>query len=220
MRPHKNELLKESLKPRKFKPKVMIGNLKKPICEFTSDLVLLAHHTRLVKRQMLESGTLHSKSLQQSRIGKRRRHKYQKLAIEEEEFLSQRSRISVSSNDSQLSQDVKTYRMNVEILKQLQEEDERAEKQNKRLQASMLKLSDYVNAKGGHLVGEVSEDETEEIERSVYNVDDDSSDRSTYSRASRRANMTTLAINNELALKQEMRERILVEAKKRDWRAQ
>jgi hypothetical protein len=43
MRPHKNALTDEILRRNKFKPKVLIGDLRKPNTEFTSDLVTIAH---------------------------------------------------------------------------------------------------------------------------------------------------------------------------------
>ena len=38
MRPHKNALAQLAVEKNKFRPKVMLGDLRKPNCEFTSDL--------------------------------------------------------------------------------------------------------------------------------------------------------------------------------------
>ena len=63
MNPHKNALSEQIARRKKFKPKVMLGDLRKTNCEFTSDLVQIAHNTRLVKRKMAETKTEKSNSL-------------------------------------------------------------------------------------------------------------------------------------------------------------
>ena len=50
-----------------FKPKVMLGDLRKPNIEFTSDIVYMAHNTRVVKKGKAKTATLESLSLQQLR---------------------------------------------------------------------------------------------------------------------------------------------------------
>jgi len=39
MKPHKNALAEEMRERNKFKPKIMLGDIRKPSCQFTSDLV-------------------------------------------------------------------------------------------------------------------------------------------------------------------------------------
>lgn len=44
MMPHKNAVIKAQQNPqKKFRPKVMVGDLHKANCEFISDLAVLAH---------------------------------------------------------------------------------------------------------------------------------------------------------------------------------
>ena len=63
MQPHKNsEQANENMKAL-FKPKVMLADLHKPNCEFTSDLQRMAHNTRLVKKAKAKSKTVNSPSL-------------------------------------------------------------------------------------------------------------------------------------------------------------
>ena len=62
-----------------FKPKVMVGDLRKPQCEFTSDLNFLAHQTRLMQRKMAEERTVESDSLQQLRLKTRVKRKIDAL---------------------------------------------------------------------------------------------------------------------------------------------
>ena len=75
MIPHKNQKAAAEKRKDKFKPKVMVGDLRKPTCEFTSDLVLMAHNTRLIKRKMDEEGAKASESLQQLRLKERAKRK-------------------------------------------------------------------------------------------------------------------------------------------------
>ena len=63
MRPHKNLQSELEKRKKKFKPKVMVADLRKPNCEFTSDLVFLMHNTRLVKKQKAKCKTDESESL-------------------------------------------------------------------------------------------------------------------------------------------------------------
>ena len=56
MAPHKNIQKAYVHKKQKFKPKIMVGDLRKPICEFTSDLNFMAHNTRLIKKRMADDG--------------------------------------------------------------------------------------------------------------------------------------------------------------------
>ena len=58
----------ELLKMKRYKPKVMVGDLRKENCEFTSDLVSLAHNTRLVKKSKETGDCQPSLSLQQLRL--------------------------------------------------------------------------------------------------------------------------------------------------------
>lgn len=79
MIPHKNQQAAAMKRKDKYKPKVMVGDLRKPTCEFTSDLVLMAHNTRLVKKKMDAEGTKTSESLQQLRLRERVKRKQKTL---------------------------------------------------------------------------------------------------------------------------------------------
>ena len=57
MNPHKNALEEEVKKRNKFKPKIMLGDIRKPSCQFTSDLVIIQHNTRVIKKKMADMGT-------------------------------------------------------------------------------------------------------------------------------------------------------------------
>ena len=56
-----------------YKPKVMVGDLRKPNCEFTSDLVSLQHNTRFVKKYKEVDECKGSDSLQELRLQERMR---------------------------------------------------------------------------------------------------------------------------------------------------
>ena len=81
MQPHKNAL--EEIEKRKgyFKPKVMLGSLRKPIREFTSDLQYLQHtSSKLIKKQKKDSRCIESISLKQKHISTRKHDKLLKKA--------------------------------------------------------------------------------------------------------------------------------------------
>ena len=59
-----------------FKPKVMLGDLRKPNIEFTSDIVYMAHNTRIVKKGKTQASCVESNSLQQLRKKERQRNKF------------------------------------------------------------------------------------------------------------------------------------------------
>lgn len=80
MKPHKNSLNHVQKMKEKYKPKTMVGDLRKPNCEFTSDLNIIAHKTRLIKKKMVEMGTTESASLKQERLRKRIARKNKLLA--------------------------------------------------------------------------------------------------------------------------------------------
>lgn len=67
MQPHKNAVLEELKERNKFKPKVMLGDIRKPSCQFSSDLVQIMHNTRIIKKKMAAMGTQQSNSLKQAR---------------------------------------------------------------------------------------------------------------------------------------------------------
>jgi len=72
MAPHKNMMNScGTTKKNKFKPMVMVGDISKPNCEFTSDLNFMAHNTRLIKKMMAKDGGQESASLQQARLKER-----------------------------------------------------------------------------------------------------------------------------------------------------
>ena len=51
----------------------MLADVRKPNCEFTSDLVLLAHQTRLVKSYKSQTKAINSGSLKEMRLKERLR---------------------------------------------------------------------------------------------------------------------------------------------------
>ena len=53
MQPHKNKFLNPKSEYT-FKPQIMLGDFRKPNTEFTSDLVQLAHKTRLSTKTISE----------------------------------------------------------------------------------------------------------------------------------------------------------------------
>ena len=65
MQPHKNKLINKKSEYT-FKPQIMLGDFRKPNTEFTSDLVHLAHKTRLSQKTMgVKNGVKQSDSLLQ-----------------------------------------------------------------------------------------------------------------------------------------------------------
>ena len=67
MQPHKNAVLEELKERNKFKPKVMLGDLRKPSVQFSSDLNQIMHNTRIMKKKMAAMGTRPSDSLKYPR---------------------------------------------------------------------------------------------------------------------------------------------------------
>ena len=59
-----------------FKPKVMLGDLRKPNIEFTSDIVYITHNTRIVKKVKTQAQCGESDSLLQLRKKERQRNKF------------------------------------------------------------------------------------------------------------------------------------------------
>lgn len=88
MKPHKNALADDIQRRKKFKPKVLIGDLRKPNTEFTSDLVTIAHQSRLIRRKNAEMGTEESKSLEQIRLKDRIRHRTRVMIKDQEDDLT------------------------------------------------------------------------------------------------------------------------------------
>lgn len=82
MQPHKNAVLEEMKERNKFKPKVMLGDIRKPSCQFSSDLVQIMHNTRIIKKKMTAMGTRASDSLKHPRMQTIKRRKYKKLVDE------------------------------------------------------------------------------------------------------------------------------------------
>ena len=82
MQPHKNAVLEEMKERNKFKPKVMLGDIRKPSCQFSSDLVQIMHNTRIIKKKMTAMGTRASDSLKCPRMQTIKRRKYKKLVDE------------------------------------------------------------------------------------------------------------------------------------------
>ena len=83
MKPHKNKFINQKSEYT-FKPQVMLGDLRKPYCEFTSDLVQLAHKTRLAHKTMgPKNGVKQSDSLAQKRLNARQEGMVKKMLREE-----------------------------------------------------------------------------------------------------------------------------------------
>ena len=116
MQPHRNQLAKIEFAKKKFKPKVMVGDLRKPTNEFTSDLTQIAHNTRLIKRRMQEDGTKKSVSLSQKRHKDRVRRKAQAVVREQEDDLSLEN-YSWLSDESEVMEDVKKRAQNIRLRK-------------------------------------------------------------------------------------------------------
>ena len=63
MKPHRNSIVKDREKAKHYKPRAILGDIRKPNLQFTSDLAQIAHNTRLVKKKMKQSGTKYSEGL-------------------------------------------------------------------------------------------------------------------------------------------------------------
>ena len=91
-------------KRKRFKPKVMVGDIHKPNVEFTSDLVTLAHQTNLVKKSKAEFNCRASNSLKELRRDERMRRANKAIIKEEmeDEDLSQMTYSSIDSRDEEI----------------------------------------------------------------------------------------------------------------------
>lgn len=88
----------------------MLGDLRKPSAEFTSDLCQIAHKTRLVKRQMAESCTKSSPGLKEMRMTMIEKRKYKALAEHNEDRLSAgSSERGYNSDDSELQKFIRRH---------------------------------------------------------------------------------------------------------------
>ena len=79
MLPHKNPDENSDdpkpVKKKRFKPKAMIGSVRKPNLDFSQDLSYLTHQTEIVRKKMRESQVQKSKGLNQKREAARQAHK-------------------------------------------------------------------------------------------------------------------------------------------------
>ena len=112
MKPHKNKVLERQSKSNtnKFKPKALIADVHKPNCEFTSDLVVLAHQTRLVKKNKSQAKTISSGSLKEMRLKERLR--LHKMALDKEQNNQQNDDEEYESDAYSFSSDGEVFSQN------------------------------------------------------------------------------------------------------------